>query len=116
MWAVCGPPVAAGSATPGRGAQERLDAREIEVAVLGNDTPRAAVPGEVVPGHEFYDYEDKYLDAACEQHLCIRIWAHGVLDQLDSIQPHRAADGLLQVANQPKRAVVVLEHRVGFHM
>jgi D-alanine-D-alanine ligase len=43
-----------------------IDAREIEVAVLGNRKPRASVPGEVVPGHEFYDYEDKYLDDACE--------------------------------------------------
>jgi len=46
--------------------EQGLDAREIEVAVLGNDDPRAAVPGEVVPGHEFYDYADKYLDDACE--------------------------------------------------
>ncbi len=43
-----------------------LDAREIEVAVLGNRHPRAAVPGEVVPGHEFYDYDDKYIDSDCE--------------------------------------------------
>ncbi|MFV2073581.1 MAG: D-alanine--D-alanine ligase family protein [Thermoanaerobaculales bacterium] len=43
-----------------------LEAREIEVAVLGNEDPRASVPGEVIPGHEFYDYEDKYLDSACE--------------------------------------------------
>ena len=47
-------------------AEKGVDAREIEVAVLGNRHPRAAVPGEVVPGHDFYDYEDKYLDAACE--------------------------------------------------
>ncbi len=40
--------------------------RELELAVLGNDTPRASLPGEVVPGHEFYDYADKYLDDACE--------------------------------------------------
>ena len=46
--------------------EQGLDAREIEVAVLGNDAPRAAVPGEVVPGHEFYDYADKYLDDACQ--------------------------------------------------
>jgi D-alanine-D-alanine ligase len=38
------------------------DAREIEVAVLGNDTPEASVPGEIVPSREFYDYEAKYLD------------------------------------------------------
>jgi len=43
-----------------------IDGREIEVAVLGNDEPRASIPGEVVPGHEFYDYEDKYVDSACE--------------------------------------------------
>ena len=46
--------------------EQGLDAREIEVAVLGDRHPRAAVPGEVIPGHEFYDYEDKYLDSACE--------------------------------------------------
>lgn len=38
------------------------DAREIECAVLGNDTPQASVPGEVIPSREFYDYEAKYLD------------------------------------------------------
>ncbi len=38
------------------------DAREIECAVLGNDSPDASVPGEVVPSREFYDYEAKYLD------------------------------------------------------
>ena len=43
-----------------------IDAREIEVAVLGNSEPRASVPGEVIPGHEFYDYEDKYLDDSCQ--------------------------------------------------
>ena len=37
-------------------------AREIECAVLGNDQPRASVPGEIVPGAEFYDYSAKYLD------------------------------------------------------
>ena len=39
-----------------------LQAREIEVSVLGNDDPIASVPGEVVPCNEFYDYEAKYLD------------------------------------------------------
>ena len=36
-------------------------ARELEVAVLGNDDPRASIVGEIVPGKEFYDYEAKYL-------------------------------------------------------
>ncbi|MBI3957300.1 MAG: D-alanine--D-alanine ligase [Chloroflexi bacterium] len=37
-------------------------AREIEVSVLGNDEPVASIPGEIVPGNEFYDYEAKYED------------------------------------------------------
>jgi D-alanine-D-alanine ligase len=37
-------------------------AREIECSVLGNDDPVASVPGEIVPGKEFYDYTAKYLD------------------------------------------------------
>jgi D-alanine-D-alanine ligase len=39
-----------------------LAARELECGVLGNDAPEASVVGEVVPGHEFYDFEAKYLD------------------------------------------------------
>lgn len=42
--------------------EEAIVGREIEVAVLGNLEPRASVPGEIVPGAEFYDYADKYLD------------------------------------------------------
>jgi len=37
-------------------------AREIECSVLGNDEPAASVPGEIVPGKEFYDYAAKYVD------------------------------------------------------
>lgn len=37
-------------------------ARELEVSVLGGDEPIASVPGEIVPGNEFYDYEAKYID------------------------------------------------------
>lgn len=40
---------------------KRGKARELEVAVLGNDDPEASVVGEIVPGKEFYDYEAKYL-------------------------------------------------------
>jgi D-alanine-D-alanine ligase len=39
-----------------------VDAREIEVAVLGNDKPEASVPGEIVTGGDFYDYADKYIE------------------------------------------------------
>ena len=36
--------------------------REIEIAVLGNDNPKASVPGEIVASNEFYDYDAKYVD------------------------------------------------------
>ena len=39
-----------------------VDAREIEVSVLGNDEPVASVCGEVLPSREFYSYESKYID------------------------------------------------------
>jgi D-alanine-D-alanine ligase len=42
--------------------EEGVIGREIECAVLGNLEPRASVPGEIVPGADFYDYEDKYFD------------------------------------------------------
>ncbi len=42
--------------------EKGIDAREIECAVLGNESPEASVLGEVVPRHEFYSYEAKYLD------------------------------------------------------
>jgi D-alanine-D-alanine ligase len=42
------------------------DAREIECAVLGNDSPEASVAGEIIPSREFYDYEAKYLDGASQ--------------------------------------------------
>jgi D-alanine--D-alanine ligase len=41
-------------------AEEAIAGREIEVAVLGDDPPEASVPGEIVPGDEFYSYADKY--------------------------------------------------------
>ncbi|WP_080832902.1 D-alanine--D-alanine ligase [Cohnella massiliensis] len=42
--------------------EEFVDAREIEVSVLGNDEPRASVPGEIVSSNDFYDYNAKYID------------------------------------------------------
>jgi D-alanine-D-alanine ligase len=49
------PKVVVESAVPG--------AREIECAVLGNDTPTASIPGEIIPDREFYDYESKYISS-----------------------------------------------------
>jgi len=39
-----------------------VEAREIEISVLGNDDPRASVAGEILPSREFYSYEAKYVD------------------------------------------------------
>lgn len=49
--------------------EQGLRAREIEVAVLGNERPEASICGEVVPSREFYDYASKYLDGTSELHI-----------------------------------------------
>ncbi len=46
--------------------EQGIEAREIEVSVLGNDDPIASVPGEIVPSREFYSYAAKYIDDASE--------------------------------------------------
>jgi len=46
--------------------EEAVVAREIEVGVLGDDEPETSVPGEIVPGDEFYSYADKYEDDAAQ--------------------------------------------------
>lgn len=40
--------------------EEAIVGREIEFAVLGNAEPRVSIPGEILPSHDFYDFEDKY--------------------------------------------------------
>ena len=46
--------------------ERAVDAREIEVALLGNDVVEASLPGEIRTRHEFYDYEAKYVDEDTE--------------------------------------------------
>ncbi len=53
--------------------EQGVDAREFEVAVLGNDEPQASVVGEIVPGNEFYDYRAKYIDDNSELIIPARI-------------------------------------------
>jgi D-alanine-D-alanine ligase len=62
--------------------EEAIDAREIECSVLGNDTPIASIPGEVVPGKEFYDYEAKYAEAGTE----LMIPAELLPEQVERVQ------------------------------
>ena len=44
--------------------EEAIHGREIEVAILEDGEPMASLPGEITPGADFYDYEDKYEDGA----------------------------------------------------
>ena len=46
--------------------EEGIPGRELEISVLGGDPPMASVAGEIVPGHEFYDYAGKYLEDTCK--------------------------------------------------
>jgi D-alanine-D-alanine ligase len=46
--------------------ERAIDARELEVGLLGNEDVAASVIGEVIPGREFYDYEDKYADGKAQ--------------------------------------------------
>lgn len=50
-----------------------IDGQEVECAVLGNDEPQASTVGEIVPCHEFYDYEAKYLVEGSELIIPARI-------------------------------------------
>ena len=69
------------------------DAREIECAVLGNDDPQASVPGEVIPGREFYDYQAKYLDEGSRTVIPAELTAEQVADvQRLAIAAFRAVD------------------------
>lgn len=73
--------------------EQSIDGREIEVSVLGNDEPTASLPGEVITGHEFYDYEDKYIDDTAKTLTAIDLPA-GVAGQLqrDAIVAFKAID------------------------
>ncbi len=44
--------------------EEAVTGREIEVAVIGNEDPFVSLPGEIIPGDDFYSYEDKYVNDA----------------------------------------------------
>ncbi|PKM89572.1 MAG: D-alanine--D-alanine ligase A [Firmicutes bacterium HGW-Firmicutes-12] len=53
--------------------EKGVSAREIEVSVLGNDTPRVSIPGEIIPCNDFYDYTAKYIDDRSELHIPAKI-------------------------------------------
>lgn len=82
-------------------AEEAVLGREIEVAVLGNDSPEASAPGEIVPGEEFYSYEDKYAAGAASQTLVPAPLTPGQAEEVRelALQSFRAlrCDGLARV-------------------
>ncbi len=53
--------------------EEYIPGHEFEVAVLGNDAPEASCVGEIVPGKEFYDYQNKYSDHTASYHVPARL-------------------------------------------
>ncbi|MEQ1873278.1 MAG: D-alanine--D-alanine ligase family protein [Ilumatobacteraceae bacterium] len=80
--------------------EEAINGREIEVAVLGNLEPRASVPGEIVPGAEFYDYADKYVDDGSQALIPAPLTADQVAEvQALAIKTFKAlrGDGLSRV-------------------
>ena len=65
-------------------AEEGINGREIECAVLGNQNPDASLPGEIIPGAEFYDYDDKYVDGAAELRIPAEL-PEGVTEELRAL-------------------------------
>lgn len=63
--------------------EQAVKGREIECSVLGNDKPIASVPGEVIPQHDFYSYEAKYID---EQGALLEMPANLPQESIDDIQ------------------------------
>src|SRR5262249_27515542 len=75
-------------------------AREIEVAVLGNDDPEASVPGEIIPSREFYDYEAKYITDDSRAEVPAKLTAAQAADvRRLAIEAYKAVDcaGLARV-------------------
>jgi len=62
-----------------------VNAREIEVSVMGNDQPEASIPGEIDPGADFYTYEAKYLDDTSVLHI------PAALDEVTALEIRRLA-------------------------
>ena len=101
-----------------------VDAREIECAVLGNETPEASVPGEICPTEEFYSYEAKYVDEHGAtfpfRRRCRRTWPIGSGDGGGGVRGHRVqrhgARRLLPRARQRSDLRQRAEHHPGLHL
>ena len=74
--------------------ERAVDGREIEVSILGNEHPMASLPGEIITGHEFYDYEDKYIDTTSRTEVPAKL-PKKIIDRIqrDGIRAFQAIDG-----------------------
>jgi D-alanine-D-alanine ligase len=80
--------------------EEGVKGREIECSVLGNDEPRASLPGEVTPHRDFYDYRDKYLEGKTRFRIPAKLPEAKVREvQRLAVEAYRAIDcaGLARV-------------------
>lgn len=74
--------------------EKGINAREFEISVLGNDDPIASLPGEVIPGAEFYDYNDKYIDNKTRFEIPVQLPAERIAEiQNLAVRAFQAIDG-----------------------
>jgi len=74
--------------------ERAINGREIEISILGNEHPIASLPGEVIVGHEFYDYEDKYIDNTSRTEVPAKLPAEIIEEiQRDGVRAFQAIDG-----------------------
>lgn len=71
--------------------EEMVDGQEVEVAVLGNDEAYAAMPGEIEPGGDFYDFQDKYVQSHAKFFIPARVDA-AMLEKIrkEALKTYRA--------------------------
>ncbi|MBD8500734.1 D-alanine--D-alanine ligase [Paenibacillus arenosi] len=74
--------------------EEFVDAREVEVSVLGNDEPQASVTGEIISSNEFYDYKAKYIDGKSGMQIPAELDAELAASIREmAVRAYRAIDG-----------------------
>jgi D-alanine-D-alanine ligase len=77
-----------------------INAREIEISVLGNDEPIASIPGEIRPAADFYSYDAKYHDDRSELIIPAELSTETVAEMRSAaVRAYRAIDcaGLARV-------------------
>src|SRR5262245_16139213 len=74
--------------------ERAVNGREIEVSILGNDNPMASLPGEIITSHEFYDYEDKYIDTKSRVEIPAKL-PKRIIERIqrDGLRAFQAIDG-----------------------